>query len=81
MYILHGKVNMEVFRAGCDSRPAVSAMAQVRERFHALSWCDSSTDSIVWMEEDAYSKRTFIFTPGVGISPGVFFLWRNIYEK
>jgi len=70
-----------VFRAGCDSRPAVTLTSysgllfvvlsrytqvlsstatprliqnilvkEVRER--KLMWCDSTTDSIVWMGED-----------------------------
>ena len=47
-----------VFRAGCNSRPAVTftrkcsfhTLKEVRER--KLMWCDSTTDSIVWMGED-----------------------------
>ena len=73
--------NKRVFRAGCDSRPAVTLTSyfgllffvlsrytqvlsstatlrliqnilvkEVRER--KLMWCDSTTDSIVWMGED-----------------------------
>jgi hypothetical protein len=41
-----------IFRAGCNSRPAVT----VREFFHGfwknMTQRNSATDSIVWMEED-----------------------------
>ena len=44
-----------IFRAGCDSRPAVkSANAQ------ALNRCNSDTDSKVWMEEE---ETLLLITP------------------
>ena len=38
------------FRAGCNSRPVVRPQGAVHER--KLNWCDSNTDSTVWMKED-----------------------------
>ncbi len=53
-----------IFRAGCDSRPAVqSASASALNRF------DSGTDSKVWMEEEMHFPSV---TPGV-YALGVFF--------
>lgn len=40
-------MNMVVFRAGCDSRSAVKSASK-----NMQNWCDSNTDSIVWMKED-----------------------------
>ena len=45
----------EFFGAGCNSLPAV----KVRDPRKWLTWCDSKTDSIVWMVEDA--KVFFVF--------------------
>ena len=89
-----------VFRAGCNSRPAVTLTSyfgilvfvlsrytlvlsstatprlipnilvkEVRER--KLMWCDSTTDSIVWMGED---ERIILSIPlkYIGSSFGVF---------
>ena len=89
-----------VFRAGCNSRPAVTLISyfgllvvvlsrytlvlsstatprlisnilvkEVRER--KLMWCDSTTDSIVWMGED---ERIILSIPlkYIGSSFGVF---------
>lgn len=41
------QLNMDVFRAGCNSRPAVKSASA-----SALNWFDSNTDSKVWMKED-----------------------------
>ncbi len=38
----------EFFGAGCNSLPAV----KVRDPRKWLTWCNSKTDSIVWMVED-----------------------------
>ncbi len=44
---------MKFFGAGCNSLPAV----KVREQSLWLSiWCDSKTDSIVWMREEKVVK-------------------------
>ena len=43
------KSEQRFFRAGCDSRPAVSKQSASAK---VLIRCDSGTDSKVWMEED-----------------------------
>ena len=45
----------EFFGAGCNSLPAV----KVRDPRKWLTWCNSKTDSIVWMVED--TKVFFVF--------------------
>ena len=45
IYKYYDKKN-EIFRAGCDSLPAVKPRAERMIR------CDSGADSIVWMKED-----------------------------
>jgi len=49
--LLFVKLNI-IFRAGCDSLPAVIWKKPLaRER--KLTWCDPGADSKVWMREDA----------------------------
>ena len=49
--VCYASFKVHIFRAGCDSRPAVGNVARtVRER--KLNRCNSDTDSKVWMEEE-----------------------------
>lgn len=58
----------EFFGAGCNSLPAV----KVRDPRKWLTWCNSKTDSIVWMVED--TKVFFVFLDPEKIFLGVFLL-------
>ena len=49
------------FGAGCDSLPAVI----VRDPLRRLIWCNSGTDSIVWMIEEAG-----FYVSGIAADPG-----------
>ena len=44
---------MDIFRAGCNSRPAVKSASA-----SALNRCNSDTDSIVWMEEERQEQES-----------------------
>lgn len=56
--IIHGnKIRKKFFGAGCNSLPAVESATRRCKAFtraiHGwLIWCNSKTDSIVWMRED-----------------------------
>ena len=77
-------MNTAIFRAGCDSPPAVkSASASAPNR------CNSGTDSTVWMEEDS-DQRSFLFTNALSVYSGRIFicgvfdmteLWIQIQEN
>ena len=55
---------IEIFRAGCDPRPAV----KVRER--KLNRCNSDTDCIVRMEEDVFLP--YFYALGISIPRAIF---------
>ena len=65
----------EFFGAGCNSLPAV----KVRDPRKWLTWCNSKTDSIVWMVED--TKVFFVFfRPREDFSWG-FSFWKSLSES
>ena len=65
----------EFFGAGCNSLPAV----KVRDPRKWLTWCNSKTDSIVWMVED--TKVFLYFLDPEKIFLGVFLLEELIRIK
>ena len=74
-YIIHEHRFNEFFGAGCNSLPAV----KVRDPRKWLTWCDSKTDSIVWMVEDTQVFFVFFETPRrffMGFS-----FWKSLSES
>ncbi len=59
---------------------------KVRERLRMQIWCDSKTDSIVWMKEEKLIRRSFCvcfcdaFCPRSPLSGGFCIIGRFPYE-